>query len=181
MGDGLAREIEAEAEAGRLVERREHARVVRWIDGDEHVAKVLGRGSHQRGPADVDFLDERVEWRVGIRRGGGKRIQVDHNEIDEADAESPEARQIVFAVAAREDAAVNRRMQRLDAAVHHLGEAGERRDTDDVESRCGQHTRGAAGRHEFEPAGGEAAREFCNAGLVGNAQQGSWHITQSPV
>ena len=169
MGDGLAREVEPEGEAGRLVERREHARVVRRIDRDEHVAEVLGGRAHERRPADVDFLDQRVERRGGIGRGGGKQIQVDDDEIDEADAEPAKARQIVGAVAAREDAAVNRRVQRLDAAVHHLRKAGERGNADDVEPRRRQRARGAAGRDDFEAPGGEASREFCNAGLVGNA------------
>ena len=39
----------------------------------------------------------------------------------------------------------------------------------------GKRARGAAGRHQLEAAGGEAAAEIDDAGLVGNAQQGSWH------
>ena len=77
--------------SGVVVERREHARVVRRIDDDEHVAEVLGGRAHERRPADVDFLDQRVERRGRVGRGGGKRIQVDDDEIDEADAEASEA------------------------------------------------------------------------------------------
>ena len=66
--------------------------------------------------------------------------------------------QIVGTIAAGQDAAVERRVQRLHAAVHHLGKAGEVRDARDGQAGVGQGTRRAAGRDELEAAGGEAAR-----------------------
>ena len=45
----------------------------------------------------------------------------------------------------------------------------------------GQRPRGAAGRHQFVAARGEAAAQIDDAGFVGNTQQGSWHIGESSV
>ena len=59
----LAHQLEAERQARPLVERSEQPRIVRRIDDDEHAAEVLGGRAHERRPADVDLLDERVERR----------------------------------------------------------------------------------------------------------------------
>ena len=66
-------------------------------------------------------------------------------------------------------------MQRLDAAVHHLGKAGDVGDAGDRKSGVGERARRAAGRDQLEAARGEAAAQIDDAGFVGNAQQGSWH------
>ena len=95
---------------------------------------------------------------AGFGRRRGERVQVDDDKIQEAHAQALEGGEIVRAIAARENAAVNRRVQRLDAAVHHLGKTGELGDADDREARGGQGARGAAGGHELESAGREAAR-----------------------
>ena len=60
--------------------------------------------------------------------------------------------EIVGMIAAREDAAVDFRMERLDAAVHHFGEAGHVADVDHRQARIGQRLRGSAGRDQLEAA-----------------------------
>src|SRR5262245_27869625 len=90
-------------------------------------------------------------------------------------------REVVRVIAAREDAAVQRGMQRLDAAVHHLGEAGDVGDVRDAEAGVAQRARRAAGRDELETPIDEGTPEFDDTCLVGYAQQRSWHKRQSPV
>ena len=92
-----------------------------------------------------------------------------------------ERRQVVGPIAAGENAAVKRRMQRLHAAVHHLGKAGQVGDARDGQAGLGQRASGAARRDQLEAARGETAAQIDDPGLVGNAQQGSWHMGQSPV
>ena len=58
-------------------------------------------------------------------------------------------------MAAREDAAVDLGVQRLDAAVHHLGKAGDVRDVDDRQAGIGEGLGRAAGRDQLESARGE--------------------------
>ena len=69
---------------------------------------------------------------VGILRGLDEGIEVDDDQIDQRDAVTRDAaRDRPAAIAAREDAAVDERVQRLDAAVHHLGKPGDVRNADD--------------------------------------------------
>ena len=78
-------------------------------------------------------------------------------------------------IAARQDAAVDLRMQRLDAAVHHFGKAGDVADVDDRQARIGQRLGGAAGRHQLEAARDQALPERNQAGFVGNTQNRTPH------
>ena len=71
----------------------------------------------------------------------------------------------------REQAGVELRVQRLDAAVHDLREAGEVLDRAHLEAGVGELAGGAAGRDELDPEVGEAAREVDDAALVGDRQQ----------
>jgi hypothetical protein len=63
-------------------------------------------------------------------------------------------------------------VQRLDAAVHHLREAGEVVDGADVEAGLAQLAGGAAGRDELDAERGEALGEVDDPALVGDRQQG---------
>ena len=177
----LAHQIEAKADARRVVDRLQQPRVIRRIDDDQHAAEILGGRAHERRTADVDLLDERVERRRGIGRRLHERIQVHDDDVDEADAKARQGGEIVGTVAARENAAVQRRMQRLHAAVHHFREPGEIRHACHGEAGVGQRPRRAAGRHELVAARGEPASDLDDSGLVRHAQQCSWHKTKSPV
>ena len=68
------------------IELGEHRVVVGRRHDDQHVAEILGRGAHQARAADVDLLDQIVE--LDARLGGGldERIEIDDDQIDEADA-----------------------------------------------------------------------------------------------
>ena len=63
------------------------------------------------------------------------------------------------------------RMQGLDAAVEHLGEAGDVGDVAHGDAGFAKQARGAAGGDEFDAHAGEGAGEFDDAGLVGDAEQ----------
>ena len=173
----FARKIEAELarRAAAAIELREHRAVIGRRYDDEHVLEILRRRAHQARAADVDLFDQGLERRVGIRRGFHKRIQVDDDEIDQGDPVRRRRRDVVGPAAPREDAAVHQRMQRLHAAVHHLGKAGDFGDPNDGQSRLLKGPCGAAGRNEVETARGEAARKVDEAGFVRNADEGSGH------
>ena len=74
-------------------------------------------------------------------------------------------------VAPREQAAVDRRVQRLDPAVEHLRKAGVRGDLGHLEAGVREQPRGAAGREQLRAERGQLARELDDAGLVGNRDQ----------
>ena len=70
-----------------------------------------------------------------------------------------------------QQAAVNVRMQRLDAAVHDLREARDRRDVGHGDSRGAQRFRGAARRHDLEAQRSSASGERREPLLVRDAEQ----------
>ena len=80
-------------------------------------------------------------------------------------------RHVLGAVAAREQAAVDRRVQRLDAAVEHLREAGVLGDLGHRQAGAGEQLRGAAGREQLDAERRQLARELDDAGLVGDGNQ----------
>jgi hypothetical protein len=175
--ESLAREIETERgrrTAGRI-ERRKDLRVVGRIHHDEHVPEVLGGRADHTGAADVDLLDQIVEGHVGPGCRLYERIQVHHDQIDQADTMCLRGLQVLGVRTPREDATVDERVQRLDAAVHHLGKLRDVGHVGDGEACLGQCLRGAAGRDQLESAGLEAGGQVDQSGFVGNAQQGSWH------
>ena len=82
------------------------------------VGEVLrGRAQHRRA-ADVDQLDAWLARPAG--RDLLERVQVDADEVEGLDAVVGERGGVVLAVAAREDARVDARVERLHAAAEHL-------------------------------------------------------------
>ncbi len=66
---------------------------------------------------------------------------------------------------------VHQWMQGLDPAIHHFREAGDLGHIAHCQPGIAQRFGGAAGGKQFYIAGGERARQFDQAGLVGNGQQ----------
>ena len=64
-------------------------------------------------------------------------------------------------------------MQRLHAAVHHLGKAGELGHVAHLQAGVGERLAGAAGRDQLDAVAGERAGELDQAGLVGHGEQGA--------
>ena len=75
--------------------------------------------------------------------------------------------------AAVEDAAVHLGMKRLDAAVEHLGEAGEFGDVFHGDAGVAEQLGGASGGDEFDAEGGELAGEVDESGFVGDGEDGA--------
>ena len=107
--------------------------------------KVLSGRADERRPADVDLFDQRVEWQSGIAGCLHKGIEIDRNNVDEADAVTSEGRQIIRPVATRQNAAMHRRVQRLHAPVEHFGRTGYVRNARDRHGRGLEGSRRAAG------------------------------------
>ena len=72
------------------------------------VLVILRGAAHHGRTADIDEFDRRV------RR---ERVEVAHHDVDGRDVVSAERRHVFGFRAVREDAAVNPRMQRLDASI----------------------------------------------------------------
>src|SRR5262249_48026440 len=103
------------------------------------------------------------------------------DDVDRHDVVLCQCMQVLDVVAPREDAAVNARMERLHAAVHHLRKSGDGRHIRHREAGIEERPRCTAGGHELESARGQATAEVDDASFVGNAEQCSWHKEKSPV
>ena len=158
----LGREHPALVETG-LAARNE--RIIGGIGDDRHRRMVFRRRTHHARAADVDILDD-LGPRGTLHHGFEERVEIDDDEVDRADAVGVHCRDMCGIVADREQPAVHRRVQRLDAAVHHFGKAGQIGHIAHVETRVAQCLGGAAGRDEFDALVGKCPAEFDEAGLV---------------
>jgi hypothetical protein len=113
----------------------QHRGVVVRVDEHGDIGMVLGGRADHGLPADIDILDARGK----IRAARGRvleRIEVDDHHIDRTYPVRLQGFSVRGIAANREQPAVHRRMQGLDAAVHHLGEAGQLGNVDDCEPRA---------------------------------------------
>ena len=138
---------------------------------------VFGGGADHRRAADVDILDAIVE-RSAFRDRRFERIEVHHQEIDRLDVVLFHRGDVLFIPADREQSAMHFRMQRLDAAVHHFGRAGEFGDVGDREAGFAKRLCRAAGRNQLDIKERELPGERDQSGLVGDRQQGSRDTTR---
>ncbi len=172
VGKCLLHELEAKLEQRSTVtaDLLQHLRIVGGIDDNKDVTKILRRRAHQARTADVDLLDEVVEGRLGVCRRLRERIQVHDDEVDRDDAVAADGVEVVGTMPAREDAAVNSRMQGLDPAVHHLGKPGDFRDIDDGQTCARQGFGSPARRDELDAKSRQPPSEVNQARFVGNTQ-----------
>ena len=66
---------------------------------------------------------------------------------------------------------MHRRMQRLDAAVHHFGKSGQFADVDNRQAGIAQRLARAAGRDELDAEAGQRARKVDDAGFIGDGNE----------
>jgi hypothetical protein len=142
----------------------EQARVVGRVAYHAYAHMVLGRRAQQAGSADVDVLDGFGQRAIGFGDGLAKRVQVDDDEIDVVYAVRGERR--VIDAGAREDAAMDARMQGLHATVHHLDLAGVRRYVHHLDAGLAQAGGRATGGQDAETVADEATRKLIEALFV---------------
>jgi len=108
-----------------------------------------------------------------------ERVQIDDQQVDRRDAVLGHHRFVNAAAA--EQTAVHLRMQRLDAAIHDLGEAGQLAHLAHRQARLAQRARAAAGGDQLHAQRIQRARQIGQPVLVGYAQQGAPHRRQGGV
>ena len=166
-GEGLGGEPLALDEIGLALR---HRFVIRRIGDDRDIGVILRRRAHHRRAADVDILDDLVAPRA-LRDRLDEGIEVHHHQVDRADLMLGHRGGVGGVVAHRQQPAVDHRVQRLDAPVHHLGKAGEVGHVAHRQPRLAQRLRGAAGRHQLHAAPRQRAGEIDHPRLVGNGKE----------
>ncbi len=116
--------------------------------------------------------------RAAARHGGLERVQVDHEQVDRPDGVGQHGGLVARVLADGEQPAVHQRVQRLQPAVHHLGEAGEVRDLGDGQAGRRQRVARAAGRHQGHAAPVQEPREVDEARLVRDREQSAFDAAQ---
>ena len=170
--EGLGRELKPAlgGDDTVLLQRLHESLVVCGVYQHAHALMVLGPGADHGGPADVDVLDGVVQRAARLRNRAFEGVEVDDEKVDGADA--VHGHQIGIAVESPQQAAVDARMQGLDAAVHDFRKAGLLGHLDDRHAVAGEQLRRAAGRQDADAERRQPPRERHHAGLVGNADEG---------
>ena len=118
-------EPELERRAAGARELLEHARIVLRDATTTSTSRKFFAAARSRLGPPMSISSTRASNGVsGFSAAFAERIQVDDDEIDRPMPCARRRREVVRAVAARQDPREDRRVQRLDAAVHHFGEAG---------------------------------------------------------
>jgi hypothetical protein len=152
-------------------------RVVLDIDnrGDEGMV-LRGRADHG-GPADIDILH-----RFGVVGSGShrrlERVEVHDQQVDRGDPVRLGRGHVARIVTQRQKPAVDLRVQRLDAPIHHLGKPGNLCHVADGDPGLAKRARGPAGGEQFDPAIRQPLRQFDQPGLVGHGKKGTAHRLQ---
>ena len=127
---------------------------------DRRDAGRIARGrAEQRRAGDVDHLDRLVEPDELDPDGRRERLDVDDDDVDEADPLRLELLELGGDVAAGEDARVDRVMEGLDLAADVGLALGQRRDRRDLDALGGKVVAGALRRDDLDPEAEEVARE----------------------
>jgi hypothetical protein len=116
-----------------LAQLGDHLGVVLGLRDGRDAGRVPGGRAEQRRPAHVDQLDCLVDPDVAPADFRGERLHVDDHEVDRADAVLGQLVELGLDVAPREDAGIDRGVERLDLPADErrdLRQVGDRRDLD---------------------------------------------------
>jgi len=144
-----------------------------WEDGLPEQAPMIAASTVDHGrPAYVDILNTCVV----VRAFGNSRlewIKVDHQEIDRLDIVCLHRDCVFRIVTDSKQSAMDGRVQRLDATIHHFGKSREFGHVTHLQARIRKGLGGAAGGDEFYAVLCQRAGEINEAGLVGNRDEGA--------
>jgi len=169
----LRRHPLAEFEAGAAIVRlklHQQCRIIGRIGDDRDMGVVLGGRAHHRRSADVDILDDRVAVGAAHHRAQ-KGIEVHHDQVDRRNPMLFHGRDMVGIVANPQQPAVDLRVKRLDAPVHHFGKAGQVGDVANLGTALAQLRRCPASRDDFDAVVREPLRKLVEAALVRKGNQ----------
>ena len=151
--------------------RRDEGIVLGGACDDAGEGVVLGSRPHEARTTDIDEFDRLGRRAIGLRDHALEVVEVDDHRVEPFDAVLGEHGEVVGPVAAGEDAGEDVGVERLHAAVEHLGKAGDRRHVVHRDAEFGQRRRGAAGAGDADTCGLERRGEPVEARLVEHADK----------
>ena len=129
---------------------------------------IFCRAAQHRRPADVNVLNRVVQSDIRLRHRLLEGIKIHHDEINRLNVMRANGGFVRFVAANEQQAAVDFRMERFDAAIEHFGKAGVFADIFHRESGLAQRFGGAAGGNNFNAGFGQNLCERNQARLVRN-------------
>ena len=132
---------------------------------------VLGRGADQGRAADVDLLHRLGLRHAGARHGLLEGIEVHDDHLDRDDAMMMALFLVRTIPAPVEDAAVHRRVKRLDPAAEELRVSGDLGDIAHRDACVFQRRPGASGGDDLDSVPREPVGELDQPGLVRDGQE----------
>ena len=146
--------------------------IVGRVGNDGNARGVLGSRAQHGGATDVDVLDSVREGDLGVSDGLLELVQVDDDQVDQLNAVLSRLLHVLLGIAAGQQRAVDLGVQRLDAAVHHLGIARELLDGGYGNARVLDGTSRAARRDDLDAkVVNQRPCEIDDARLIGNRNQ----------
>jgi hypothetical protein len=141
---------------------------------DRRDSRRVARGSaEQGGPADVDHLDRLVDPDQPSADLRGEGLDVDDDDVDEADAVGAELLDLLGDVTPGEDSRIHRGVERLDLAADEGGDLGELRNGGDLDPVRGQVLASPVGGEDLDAEGEQVAGEGGDAVPIRHREQGS--------
>ncbi len=147
--------------------------VVRRVRCGRDTGGVAGRRTEQGRATDVDHLDRLVDADELGPDGRGERLDVDDDQVDEADALALELVQLFGLVTSGEDAGVDRVVERLDLAADGRLALGQGVDRGDLDAFRTEVFAGPVGRVHLHPEIRQISGKRRDAGAIRDRQQGS--------
>ncbi len=177
VGIGLGREAQARFALGGAVRTQlgHDARIVRGVAHHRDVGPVFRRTAQHRRTADVDVLDGLLHLHSGFGDGLAERVEVHAHQVDVRDAVVAQRLHVGRIVAAGQQAAVHRGVQRLHAAVANLRKSGDVADVQCLHAAVAQKFHRTARGDHLPAEAPQLAGEVHYARLVADAYQCS-HI-----
>ena len=146
--------------------------VIGRVGNHGHGVGVLGGGAQHGRAADIDVLDGIRKGDVGVGNGLLELIEIHDHHVDHTDAMLGSLGHVLLGIATGQQAAVDLGVQRLDAAVHHLGEPGVLLDGRHGNATVDQSLCRTAGRDDLDAELLlERTGELDHAGLVRHRDQ----------
>ena len=146
--------------------------IVGRVGNDGNARGVLSGRAQHGGTTDIDVLDGIREGDLGVGDGLLELVQVDDDQVDQLNAVLSGLLHVLLGIATGKQCAVNLGMQRLDAAVHHLGIARELLDGGYGNARVLDGTSRAARRDDLDAkVVNQRPCEIDDARLIGNRDQ----------
>ena len=155
--------------------------VVGGIDHHGDALVVFRSAAEHRRAADVDVLDGVLKSDVRLGHSLLERVEVYDDEIDRPDAVFGGGGGVFVIFAQEKQAAMDHRVQRLDATVEHLGETGVVAQVLHLDAALAQRPGGAAGRDDFYAGKREHLGEGNKVGLVGNGNERALNLGHDAV